>query len=280
MNKLRNTSDMESYEEKYKQAIEAAKRELHYCGSLDCDAARQIFRLFPELKESEDEKIIRTLKEIVNWGCAKNISVENNVELKDCLAWLEKQGERKTEIEYIYPKFRIGDVIEPIKPNGSYMPVRVLSIEKTTKSYYCESDDKKHFSSIPIRCEDEYKLVEQKPDKLEFAKQWYNDSTTTAKEKLFLEQIFPELKESEDEKILNILMKIIGEFSREKNHHWFFDEVDSKTITDWLKSLKHQYHWKPEGQQLDCLRHMLNVSTVDKIDKQIIQDLYEQLKSL
>jgi hypothetical protein len=44
----------------------------------------------------------------------------------------------------------------------------VLSIEKKTKSYYCESDDKKSFSSIPIRCENEYKLVEQKPvDKIE-----------------------------------------------------------------------------------------------------------------
>ena len=139
-------------------------RELYECSSISDKLKKELESAFPELKESEDEKIIRTLKEIVNWGCAKNISVENNVELKDCLAWLEKQGERKTEIEYIYPKFRIGDVIEPIKPNGSYTPVRVLSIEKTTKSYYCESDDKKHFSSIPIRCEYEYKLVEQKPD--------------------------------------------------------------------------------------------------------------------
>jgi hypothetical protein len=47
---------------------------------------------------------------------------------------------------------------------------------------------------------------------------------------------------------------------------------------DIIESL--QEMWKPEGQQLDCLRHMINVSTVDKIDKQIVQDLYEQLKKL
>ena len=38
-------------------AIERAKKELDTCGSQDCDAVRQIFRLFSELKESEDERI-------------------------------------------------------------------------------------------------------------------------------------------------------------------------------------------------------------------------------
>lgn len=35
----------------YNRALEQAKQELEACGSIDCDAARQIFRLFPELKE-------------------------------------------------------------------------------------------------------------------------------------------------------------------------------------------------------------------------------------
>lgn len=38
------------YEKNYKEALERAKKELAACGSQDCDAARQIFRLFPELK--------------------------------------------------------------------------------------------------------------------------------------------------------------------------------------------------------------------------------------
>ncbi len=76
-----------NYEEKYNQAIEAAKRELHCCGSLDCDAARQIFRLFPELRESEDERI---RKEIIQ-------SIQDNmcvIHKDKCIAWLEKQGEK------------------------------------------------------------------------------------------------------------------------------------------------------------------------------------------
>lgn len=41
----------------YDKAVEKAKKELNTCGSQDCDITRQIFRFFPELKESEDEKI-------------------------------------------------------------------------------------------------------------------------------------------------------------------------------------------------------------------------------
>ena len=39
------------YERKYKEALEKAEKELQACGSTDCDAAKQIFRLFPELKK-------------------------------------------------------------------------------------------------------------------------------------------------------------------------------------------------------------------------------------
>lgn len=39
------------YEKKYKEALEQAKKELKTCGSKNCDAARQIFRFFPQLRE-------------------------------------------------------------------------------------------------------------------------------------------------------------------------------------------------------------------------------------
>ena len=44
----------------YDEAIKIAKKELSSCGSQDCDAARQIFRFFPELVET-DEKIRKDL---------------------------------------------------------------------------------------------------------------------------------------------------------------------------------------------------------------------------
>lgn len=103
---------MENNEAKYNAALERAKKELQACGSQDCDAARQIFRLFPELKESEDEEekirkaIIRILK-----GETRYTSKED---ADKYIAWLEKQGESLDESVYdtedkeIYQAISIG----------------------------------------------------------------------------------------------------------------------------------------------------------------------------
>ena len=93
---------MEDYKTKYEIAINQAKEELKACGDLNCDAARQIFRFFPELKESGDEKIRKMLVEqMERWHkCA----IENNVvqdikDSADAIAWLEKQDPKKHEEE-------------------------------------------------------------------------------------------------------------------------------------------------------------------------------------
>jgi len=87
---------IKSIEEKakaYDKAISIAKKEFNACGSQNCDATRQIFRLFPELAESEDERIrkgiIRNLEYLADRaeGFVKD-------ELKERIAWLEKQGEQ------------------------------------------------------------------------------------------------------------------------------------------------------------------------------------------
>lgn len=79
------------YEKRYKALLEQAKEELKTCGSLDCDAAKQIFRFFPELQESEDERVrkaaIAFVKASDHFGYHLGISKEN------VLSWLEKQGE-------------------------------------------------------------------------------------------------------------------------------------------------------------------------------------------
>lgn len=73
----------------------------------------------------------------------------------------EKQKEQKLEVKYVYPKFRIGDEIVEICPNGSCSPVVVKYIGDG--GYSCESKDKKRYLSFPIKLEDNYKFVEQKP---------------------------------------------------------------------------------------------------------------------
>lgn len=77
-----------NYEERYNKALERAKKELKTCGSLDCDAAKQLFRVFPELKESEDQKIREAAKHGLQQLGWEHV---NGIKIKDILAWLEKQ---------------------------------------------------------------------------------------------------------------------------------------------------------------------------------------------
>lgn len=120
--------------------------------------------LVPELNESEDERIRKWLFDKFNTKNEKFVEELDNyrgfVTREQILAYLKKQKKQKPEIKYVYPKFRIGDVIEPITPNGHFTPVRVVGI--WDGSYSCRSDDDKAHLSLPIKCEDEYRLVEQK----------------------------------------------------------------------------------------------------------------------
>ena len=94
---------MDTYKEKYEAALEQAKKELQTCGSMDCDAARLIFRLFPQFRESKDERIRKELiayhkgmadtnEETCNFNHRHNVWID----------WLEKQKDVEEEIEKAY----------------------------------------------------------------------------------------------------------------------------------------------------------------------------------
>lgn len=72
----------------YDKAVEKAKKELNTYGSQDCDAARQIFGFFPELKESEDERIRKALIQHIIQHIKDKV-------YEELIAWLEKQGKQK-----------------------------------------------------------------------------------------------------------------------------------------------------------------------------------------
>ena len=81
------------YKEKYEKALERAKnyREGH---TLDVNPRIAMEYIFPELKETEDEKIrkelIKYLKERSHSGFNREVRICN-----DGIAWIEKQGTKK-----------------------------------------------------------------------------------------------------------------------------------------------------------------------------------------
>ena len=83
---------MENYEKKYKEVLEKAKA--LYKASEHMSGCNVIIEtLFPELKESKDEKIRKALIEHFKFNVQQLLYDFSN---RDVLAWLEKQAERKT----------------------------------------------------------------------------------------------------------------------------------------------------------------------------------------
>ena len=77
------------YEKAYKEALERAREEL---GS-GCFDRGTVEYIFPELKESDDERISREITEFI---LTHRIDEPNDIEdTNSWLAWLERQGEQK-----------------------------------------------------------------------------------------------------------------------------------------------------------------------------------------
>ena len=88
-----------NYEEKYKEALERAKALIETNTSDALFHLKDIESIFPELKESEDERI---RKWCISHFKAAVLVTKNNAEYKEYLnnkviPWLEKQGETYTK---------------------------------------------------------------------------------------------------------------------------------------------------------------------------------------
>ena len=143
----------------YDEVLDIAKNHYKKDGCLTPQMVDMLLvAMFPELKGSEDERIRKMLIKYF-----KKLKVDSfiNLEIPSILAWLEKQEEQKPEVKYIYPKFRVGEEIVEVIPNG-YCPSVVVKYIGEGR-YSCESKDGKRFLSFPIKNENQYRLVEQNP---------------------------------------------------------------------------------------------------------------------
>ena len=84
---------MDTYENKYKEALEIAMvaykdEDRHLKATLE--------RIFPELTESEDEKIRKKIIDYFRGSVGLGVAI-GGVSVKDMVSWLEKQGEKKAK---------------------------------------------------------------------------------------------------------------------------------------------------------------------------------------
>lgn len=95
------------YEKKYKEVLGHAKRAIENIP--DESITNWLKNIFPELKESEDERI---RKDMIIWlkgfiGEASGVGYTED-EIKERIAYLEKQGKKKST-DKIELRFKVGD---------------------------------------------------------------------------------------------------------------------------------------------------------------------------
>ena len=279
---------MKTIEEKakaYDEALERARQKID-AGLLTED---DLSYIFPEFRESEDERIRKELLDFVRSFWAEH--KEKLPQVNRWVTYLEKQKKQEPEIKYVYPKFRKGDVIEPITPNGYFTPVRIVNIYDG--SYSCRSDDGKAYLSLPIKHEDEYRLVKQKPAE----KQDYsglndleraihrgflcagveNVPVTIIKEtaRECLAQMNPAEWSEEDERYINGLIGLIEDIKVGISPK--LRGVTADRCITFLKSLRPS--WKPSEEQMKALEVAFRKDGDDDY-RNIINSLYNDLKKL
>ena len=92
-----------NYEQKYKEALARAKEQLDGVTVFDYDNEQiahdirtTVCNIFPELKESEDERIKKAIHIYLDWlDGRKDYAPKGEYSIRDMIAWLEKRGQSK-----------------------------------------------------------------------------------------------------------------------------------------------------------------------------------------
>lgn len=125
-----------TYEEKYKRAFEIAK-EVYHDDRKDKIWREWLTKLFPELKESEDEKMRKMCIRYLDREYQHHSSADDRKNVEKCITWLEKQGEQKPT-DKTGPKFnfKVGDWIT----NREGECYKIKSIYNVGGRYYFAAD--------------------------------------------------------------------------------------------------------------------------------------------
>ena len=166
---------------------------------------------FPELAESEDERIRKALIKYLD--ALDDNEIRYGVSFKDMRTWLEKQGEHANFLN----KIQIGD---KVTRNEDGVLVNLSQLKRVAKKDEKQGEQKSYASET----------INGKGD--------FDNGFTRMMEK---EQKYA--WSEEDEKMLECAIDMIEWYS-------VVNKSKSKLVSDWLKSLKERYAWKPSDSQM------------------------------
>ena len=308
------------YEKKYNEALERA-RKIHreIVNNEIIGFPGQIEEIFPELRESEDERVIRTLYYLV-----RDHDWLNGATQGEALAWLEKQKEslhisetyKENSDSFTDEDERIRKVIFKLLL-GMREEIFTSQDEIVTKEKALAYLEKRPDIKIwPYPIKDAYlEQKEQKPaewsevelefrgEKVTVKRPFFRDDKgrgySTAeldedvawnalrawceKKGISLYDLYPKAEWSEED--ADILNCCISSIEEAKENRYAYKETDGDTSydreIDWLKSLRPS--WKPSEEQMkvfqNTMQRLLQAGGTGKWYA-ILESLYEQLKKL
>lgn len=113
-----------------KETIELVKKMIED-GNLSQEIAE---KYCPELKESEDERIRKALMQNLKERFGTKGNMGKSLDMPDVLAWLEKQGEKKS-VDKVEPKLKVGNWYQCTKDFFG----KGVTFDKNT-AYYCAKE--------------------------------------------------------------------------------------------------------------------------------------------
>ena len=145
-----------------KEKFERAKR---LYKTANADQKYVLESIFPELSESEDERIRKVLIELSKEVAQEQFFTNRGTNLQNVIAWLEKQGKQNlansAKTCKVEPKFKVGDKIRRKEPRSFDKDMQVARIEKDY--YVCNHIGKFSSEVVPFSKESSYELIEQNP---------------------------------------------------------------------------------------------------------------------
>ena len=304
---------IEEKAKRYDEAIAKGKQIQNTPYTAHWDIMKEVVEhLFPELKESEDERIRKALIKLVKKAGEGYENVIDGVSLEKAISWLEKQGEqpKKNDVcnncdqqgscvspcpmklvekqgeqklaDNVEPKFRIGDEIKTTNEEP-------LTITKINEKGYWSGD----LFICDFNNSDNWELVEQKPAWSEEDEKQLNDIIELLPDlsnrhnwlKSLKDRVQPKQEWSEEDE----------ELLRDVSDTYFYNDEDYpeetykqmlKRVLDWMnkraKSFRSQNTWKPSKEQITVLHDVAAYidNSIYPNQKDILANLYLQLKKL
>ena len=271
-----------SIEEKAKRYDEALKVLHKYDGVNIIFSQSLKEKMFPELKESEDEKIKKSLIRLVKAFYDCNFPTPEGFERKDILAWIEKQSEQKSawseessafkdKLLELFQKFRYikesaptnGDIIDYV---DAHIQELIDTMQKPTEwdgeeekmlNEMYEFFDTHKIPSLKHNMDDYAKFIKSLKDKVQPKQEW----------------------SEEDESHIRYLIECLEHCK--KGVSLTMTTPTAQEYIDWLKSLRPRSTWKPSKEQMKELNIAKNsFFELSYRTKGVLKSLYQDLEKL